>query len=501
MKSSLLIILAFIYSLPVLAQSKGEGAGFASQWGASNLKISGAAGNASNVACRGTSADAGLTQISDNDGWGDMRRDLRNYYLDYNALYYVAREINKNGAKFCKTIVTGKRGGCTGNAHTTYFEPTGDADCFWLCKHGYFGDGCSARVAYGTSPKLTTQQFGAKKPTYGVVAMAANKKKDNTNIEDKIPMFEYNKYVKCHSSVTDGDETKGKVNLKDWASTNTQEHDIVLALYQVSETSTTITGTTVPALQVLVQPLVVRAGTTQMCAEKGNDRAMAMVEFVGAATNVCPSDYDNYCASTNSAGVCTDMLCVDPTAKSKVEQEKKQQQTENRLKNMCAGYTRDSYKPGVHELYYVNRTSLEEIDPQPDENATVNWGDVCVKYKCTASKAFKADWQTSGDMGCYECTGDAARFGVDNQGVCQQCVKGEIFDSNTKKCEKAKVFSKNDMRFGVGNAPSADLEKQCWTKDNPDCYKCCMMGESGAPAACQQCEALTAETPESEPSE
>ncbi len=499
MRSSLLIILAFIYSLPVLAQSKGEGAGFASQWGASNLKITGGKDTSdNNRACKGTSAEAGLTQISSNPTRAEMRQDLRNYYLDYNALYYVAREINQNGAKFCKTIVTGKRGGCNANTHTTYFEPTGDADCFWLCKHGYFGDGCSARVAYGTSPKLTTQQFGAKKTKSGVVAMAANKKKDNTNIEDNIPMFQYGKYIKCFNANT---ETERYIDLKNWAHKNKQEHDIVLALKTVIETSTTITGTTVPALKMQVQPLVVRAGSTVMCAEKGNDRAMAMVEFAGVATNVCPSDYDNYCASTNSAGICTNLLCVDPTAKSKVEQEKKQQQTENRLKNMCAGYTRDSYKPGVHELYYVNRTSLEEIDPQPDENATVNWGDVCVKYKCTASKAFKADWQTSGDMGCYECTGEVMRFGVDNQGVCQQCVKGEIFDSNTKKCETAKVFSKNDMRFGVGNAPSADLEKQCWIKDNPDCYKCCMMGESGAPAACQQCKELTAETPESESSE
>ena len=539
MRNMIFFILMFAYTLPSFAQTKTDGAGFAAAWGANAVKLSGIRNNngVKGVACEGTSKAAGLTEIDDNTTRGDMRRDLRNYYLDYNTQYYIAREINQNGAKFCKTVISGTRGGCTGKSHTTYYDPSGSTDCFWLCKQGFYGDSCSGKVSSSATPSILPEQFIAKKAGSGVVPMGKNPK-SSTNIEENIPMFEANKYIKCSTGASDNvSDAEADILLKNWASANGQEHDLVLALKEIrKDGKVDVGGTPVDAISFVVQPMAVRAGTTYMCAEKGNNVALPMVAFVGEEQVVCPSDYEWYEVSRfgmkqmdlTSGGVSSarglidrvqsardkvgqlltseeialvqnDMLngyrvtrsivCIDPTARSRTEQEKIQQFNENLLKNLCPDFKRDGYNVEVHDLYVFDKESNKILEQQPGVDDTVVWSNKCAKYKCkNASLGFKSDWKVSGDMGCYECIGDPLRFGIDDEGTCQLCNKGDIFDSeNDKKCEKANTFTKNDMRFGAGKPPSATLAGQCWIQDNPICYACCLLNNQNSENCRKNC--------------
>ena len=522
MKKLILFIFVFAYTLPSFAQVKTDGAGFKSAWGAGAIKISGLRDNdgVAGVACLGTSKASGLVQVDDNKRQGHMRQDLRRYFLDYNTQYYIAREINQNGAKFCKTVISGTRGGCHGNTHTTYHEPSGSSDCFWLCKQGFYGDACSSRVSSSATPSILPEQFIAKKAGDGVVPMGKNPR-SSTNIEESIPMFEANRYVQCHNNNTGGhnDET-GFVSFKDWASKKNQEHDIVLALRQIKkeDNKVNVNGTDVDAISFGVQPLAVRAGTPEMCEEIGNNISLPMVDFVGEPKVVCPSDYEWYevfkfetlpadrteqtltpeeaAMVTNGKygeyNVIESIVCIDPTAKARSEQDKVVQFNENLLKNLCSDFKREAYKPDLHDLYVVDSKSGVALaqDQQPNPGDTVVWSNKCAKYKCkSASLGFKSDWKVNGDMGCYECIGDTLRFGIDTEGTCLICDKGYIFDAKTsKQCEKAEAFTKNDMRYGKGKQPSVSLADQCWIHDNPTCYTCCMLNMDKTSDGCKDCD-------------
>ena len=458
--------------------------------------------------CVGTSADAGLdkfTSISGGDVMGQMRRALRGNYLEHNAMYYVAHEINDNGAKLCKTIVTGGRGGCGGNAYTSYYYPSGSEDCFWVCKSPYYGEGCTTTEIPTKDAAVGTEVYYKKKGLNAVTKLAVNGKKA-TNIEDNIPMFFANHYIQCsHHNKND------KVAKTDLSSRNDQEHDVILALYY---TDVSDDG----RMNMVVNPLAVRAGTTEMCAEIGNDIALPMVKFVGGGRAVCPSDYSRVsgyvykggegCSRTNGEVVekkdesrisdnkldgCTveaRQLCVQKYDANAVNAEKQAELLKAKLGHMCSDYNADLYKEDVHDLLLVNSTTFEKITEDEitvDNYSTYKWDGKCTMYKCRSSVlGFKSDWKTSGDVGCYECTGETMRFGIDKKGVCQQCPTGEAFSTGQQGCVSAEKVSKNDMRFGVGNTPSTQLSDQCWVQDTPACYKYCITGDEAAKAECDK---------------
>ena len=456
--------------------------------------------------CVGTSADAGLdkfTEISGSDIMGKMRRALRGNYLEHNAMYYVAREINDNGAYLCKTIVTGGRGGCTGSAYTSYYNPSGKSDCFWVCKAPYYGEGCTTTEKPTKDAAVGTDEYYKKKGLNAVTKLAVNGKQD-TNIEDEIPMFFANDYIQCsHHNKND------KVAKTDLSSRNEQEHDVILALYY---TDVSKDG----RMNMVVNPLAVRAGTTEMCAEVGNKIALPMVKFVGGGRAVCPSDYSRVsgyvykggegCSRTNGEVVekedeskisgntldgCTveaRQLCVQKYDASAVNTANQADLLKAKLGHMCSGYSADLYKEDVHDLLLVNSTTFEKITAA-DQQITVDnydeyeWDGKCIMYKCRSSVlGFKSDWKTSGDVGCYECTGETMRFGIDEKGVCQQCPTGEAFSG--VECKTAVKVTKNDMRFGVGKKPSTQLSEQCWVQDTPACYKYCITGDEAAKTEC-----------------
>ena len=149
----------------------------------------------------------------------------------------------------------------------------------------------------------------------------------------------------------------------------------------------------------------------------------------------------------------------------------------------------DDFDEAKHDLLVVDEATLNILPrtDQPEPGNTYNWEDkkACAMYRCkNLSLAFKAGWSASGDASCYECSGDPMRYGVNDLGECQQCAKGEIFDGTSKQCKVATVFTKSDMRFGKGKSPSSNLEDQCWIKDNPDCYKCCITNDDTSCSLC-----------------
>lgn len=102
--------------------------------------------------------------------------------------------------------------------------------------------------------------------------------------------------------------------------------------------------------------------------------------------------------------------------------------------------------------------------------------DGCFEYRCSAAGTAFA---STTDRSCVECTGDN-RVGVpDSTGVCVKCQVGKIFDNNYPSsgyCRDAAEYSTNALSFGTGNNRNTELNRQCWTKIEPDEYKDCVTG-------------------------
>ena len=407
--------------------------------------------------CKGTGVEAGFSKekAGTQAAWAGYMKN----YVEYDGVYYIARQINKNGAEFCKTIVSGKRSGCTTHLVTLYFDP-GVKDCFWLCKKDFYGEGCCGSesdsgncVNNATNYSQSPSEYAAKKTGAGTVALQGGLPKGGS-VENAMDFFYEDLMLHC--------DTKSSVG-NDWSnfsSNKSQEHDVVLAIYEIKADGDSVIFD--------VRPMIVRAGGTAGCNRAASD-AWPMISWIGGTSShlLCPSDYGRVGDE-----------CVHPLAVQSTQQKNDTEEINNTyLGSLCYGYKKEGYDEAQHSFVVVNSQNTAEKTKQPGDDGFAWGANMCTKYVCRSSvMGFASDWKTSGNMKCETCTGEPMRYGVDTDGACITCVNGEIFDSNTKKCEKARVFSKNDMRFGVGNAPSADLEKQCWTKDNPTDYKNCILG-------------------------
>lgn len=464
MKRLILFVLTFAYIMPSFAQSKGDGAPYRGDWGASNVSAE---------ACDIQGAAMGLTQLvyKELTNKGILAGIMQKSYLGYVGQEYVAREINKYGAKFCKTIIAGDRKNCHHSPYTTYFEPEVQ-DCFWLCKAGYYGAECNSTSLTGVIPQIKIEQFLNKK-TSGIGKLAPFGTSGD-NIEDAVPMFIANQYVGCwdkYSGKTEYEDRYSRLITKE-----KQEHDVILVLKSIIGEN--------KKLNFVVQPMIVRAGGSEKCS--GNEAAWTawpMMKFVGTGTYVCPSDYKQ---EKNSNGT---LLCVDPEALERQEKDNLVNLQQDKLAHMCNGYLASLFDDAKHDLLVVDKTTLNILPraDQPEPGQTYNWESkkACTMYRCkNPSLAFKTGWASSDDASCYECSGDPMRYGVNDLGECQKCANGEIFDSGTKQCKVATVFTKSDMRFGKGKSPSSNLEDQCWIKDNPDCYKCCITNDDTSCSLC-----------------
>ena len=79
------------------------------------------------------------------------------------------------------------------------------------------------------------------------------------------------------------------------------------------------------------------------------------------------------------------------------------------------------------------------------------------------------------------------RYGIDEStGVCIECSLGQKFDKDTDGfCKPTQSLSKTELKYGAGKTQATvNLEDQCWTKDNPDCYKCCITEDETSCSLC-----------------
>lgn len=464
MKRMMLFLMGFVYITPLFAQSKGDGALYYNDW---------VDGSIPDDACDVKSGEMGLKKLAGDDMFDATRMSVatvvNDNYIGYKAQEYVAREINKYGAKFCKTIIAGYRKNCHYMSYTTYFEPEVQ-DCFWLCKDGYYGESCMSTALTSVTPQIPMEQFLIKKPNDGVGALAPFGTSGD-NIEEQIPMFRANEEIECWGRVYSGGGMTD--NFENLHSNDDEEHDMILAVESIKNDGS--------KLQIKVQPLFLRAGASQYCS--GNQaawNAWPMMKFVGDPIYVCPSDYKQEKDGDT-------INCIDPEALSRQEKASVEALKADKLSHLCSsdGYQSSLFKDEIHNLVVIDKGTKKIKADQPKLSEDYNWNGACAIYKCKSEVlAFKSDWKTSGDVGCYDCTGDTGRFGIDKLGVCIKCNDGQIFVEG--ECKKASTLSKTDMLYGMGKTSSTSLADMCWTETNPTLYKCCVSNNQipGA-AACQ----------------
>ena len=262
---ALLLSISYVSTAP--AQVKTDGEQYAPQWDV-----------VSQDTCKGTGEEAGWSDFADYNASKFARNMMQNRAdntdLGYGAVYYVAREMNDNGYKFCKTVIAADRdGGCTKKPYTTYYDVAGNTGCFWLCANGHWGDGCSQSsfVTGDTGTKVHDDRTGIADGKIKQLASIKNIRLSATNIEDEIPMLKSN---------VSGDCSKlDRVNLN---SNKSQEHDTVLVIKSVVVDGSNVTYT--------IQPLAVRAGGYTGCLWGGDDAAWPMVAWTGKEKNTyCPT--------------------------------------------------------------------------------------------------------------------------------------------------------------------------------------------------------------------
>jgi hypothetical protein len=471
MKRMMLFLMMVVYIKPLFAQSKGDGALYYNDWVVGSGAIP-------DNACDVKSKDMGLTKLAGTDMFDATRMKvatvINDNYIGYKAQEYVAREINRYGAKFCKTVIGGYRKNCHYMSYTRYFEPEVQ-DCFWLCKDGYYGESCLSTALTSVTPQIPMEQFLIKKPNSGVGALAPFGTSGD-NIEERIPMFRANEEIRCQGRVSSGGGMTD--NWENLHSDNDEEHDMILAVESITDKDS--------KLQIKVQPLFLRAGNSQYCS--GNQaawNAWPMMKFVGDPIYVCPSDYKQ------EKGTDGTINCIDPEALSRQEKASVEALKADKLSHLCSsdGYQSSLFKDEIHNLVVIDKSTknikAEADQPQLGKEYDWNAKNACAIYKCKSEVlAFKSDWKTSGDMGCYDCTGDTGRFGIDKLGVCIKCDDGQIFVEG--ECKKADTLSKTDMLYGMGKTSSTSLADMCWTETNPTSYKCCVSNNQipGA-TACQ----------------
>lgn len=352
-----------------------------------------------------------------------------NNRIDDGQVFYIAREINENGAEFCKTVVAaGRDAGCTQWPYTTYYDMlNGHKDCFWLCKSGFYGDKCSDTSfnGDGSNKKVDaypTESFASKYP----LKSRSELQSANSNIELNIPMFYSNIYAFCSTKSSVGGKWYGLTSNKP------QEHDIILAIKTISK------DTDNGSISFEVAPMVVRAGAYSGCYCEGDDFAWPMVSFPEdfKTHKMCPPDYIH-----NANGSCT-------------------YRGEPKFNNLCNGYSKEKYDETMHEL---------------------KSSDGCTRFVCkTTGYAFKPDWRQTGDMTCSICesTEKTPSVGISGEGVCVACPMGYVFNVTADGfCKEATKLSIWNLQYGQAELGSVPKEENlCWTKSEPDEYTKCVTG-------------------------
>lgn len=343
------------------------------------------------------------------------------------VLVLLAHKINTNGAKFCVTQVQAANRdrnwshwglGCwfTTNfgSWTEYYSPSGaSSNCFWLCKNGFYGDGCQQT----TPPSL-----------YDVTPLKRDAFKDykrltvasSANIEDTLPMFYMNHYTKAHGGHKSYDG---------------EEHDTVLIVTRWLDSGN---GAYVAPVAVHAMESITDEGSSfWFTCNYIRSVSTPSLEVVGKETLVCKDGYRYNAAGTDCVAANKDIEELSVATQDG---------------NLCAGF-----EDGFDEKQHVMKKMAD-----------------CYAYRCaTGGFGFKMAM----DHECVECTGTPGLFGVANNGACVTCPIGTNFDaddSGAGYCPRAVSYSADALVYGIKGGPADAIADQCWTYTDLEAYKACV---------------------------
>ncbi len=230
----------------------------------------------------------GGDRLSDCANWRnkDPKQNRGTHDDEGATLMLVATNVVENGGYFCVIQLQGRNKN-EGNAWTEYFNPGSDTDCLWLCKEGFYGQGCASS---GTSTRCDSRIINAD--AFSKYKRVTNK--SAPNIEESIPMFFMNENSGCgvHKN---------------------QEHDMILA----------VSRWTPSGHGVFAQPTVFRAERSGW----GHMVSTATIYFAGTPTLLCMEGYQPNSGRTD----------CDPTDATKCA-----------LNNMCTGWS--DFNAVTHEI-------------------------------------------------------------------------------------------------------------------------------------------------------
>ena len=439
--------------------------------------------------CGGTGAEAGFKgdDVGTNTSWSKYLVNNWTYTGGtdgrdgYNAVYYLASTMYGHGYKFCKTIVAADRFGDATQPRVRFYEPSA-TDCFVLCENGYYGPGCLLRTA-----QLQTSSLDNFKSAQSYATGAVHKLENNNRTTKEATVLVLGRrHVGCGGNK--------QIDLK---LARMQEHEVVLALKQVTSDDKSLTFT--------IQPMIVRAGAqpgSWLAAAKNYRYAWPMVKFQGStSTSYCPS-----VGFVHENGKCV----IDEHAanyqnlKNAVERAREEERKNKEL--ICPDWD------GAEKYY--NRAEHEFVE------STYN-GEKCMKFKCSdpdlgfwsTHMLYDGGLNSNSPRNAYSCVscavtapegGNAAMYAVtfgvgkgDKEGKCIRCKIGQRYNSESRECEDAKAFEMRDMVYGPSKTARDDLKLQCWTMSEPSCYRKCMEGASAEQLkkdSCVQGDVLDVET-------
>ena len=344
----------------------------------------------------------------------------------------IARELNENGAYFCPTIIGGDKERwelartAWGRPYWTIYREVAAVDvnsCFWVCKAGFYGDGCQQTTTTTCNVQPISKENWADD--------AFSIRNASREVESEVAMF--------YQSVKDacGNKCRG-------VRCSPYEHDMVLG----------VVGWLPGKHGVKVQPFVIRAGFDPGHVEKrggtrgggykgwnyGPGRVVAYA--VGTPTLLCRNGYEpNF---TN-----TDCVAVDPDVCDVLEA----------INNGTTCSTSDGY----HDF--------GEYDPETME---MHFFDDCWGYLCKTT-GYGFDPNVSRAT-CVDCGVSDLRNGIDKYGNCVRCDVGKIFNSTTGTCVTATALSRDRLYYGPGKDENTAVIEQCWVEPDMYSYSECVWG-------------------------
>ncbi|MBN1324708.1 MAG: hypothetical protein JW974_00600 [Alphaproteobacteria bacterium] len=276
------IFLTFILStlvVPSFAAGKKK-SDMKAFWG--NPPMSHCLGQSLGDACVGNS-------LSGCKNWVGTKKDQANrgtFDDEMATLLLLARDVNENGAKFCVTQAQGANKN-KGNAWTQYYNPAGNmAKCFWLCKPGHSGEGCTG------DDSTTCDSTLIKKSDFSGYKIT----KSGPSVESTIVMFNWDEYKGCGLNAG-------------------QEHDMVLG----------ISGWLQSGHGAFARPMVVRSqrdGWKDMV-------STATIWGVGEETLLCKDGYEPNATKT-------DCIAINNTLCS--------------MNTLCTGWDKAKFAEEFHDL-------------------------------------------------------------------------------------------------------------------------------------------------------